>query len=282
MTTSALPASNSFLHDLFVPVHESKSHDVKDGIDYVAHYVDTTEGSWDFFRVVDQFLAIIQNVPSLSERANATLGKVRSIASTAGVGLSIPQIISNANSLRHSVSKLFSCQDLPYNDPLRTRKIAQAFKKAFIDSVNLTFIVSQATLFLDNVKLIALKTRELFVVNGIFNLTSLISDGAEGIAECFKLGDYYSPQTQPRTDADRAKLEEKKTLSWLIIAKDAVSVAAAAIALVGVVFGFAIEGVLVLSATLLVLNTVWLTMKLASYFYNKAVVEAPPPRPLII
>ena len=201
--------------------------------------------------------------------------KVDSVANTAGIGLSIPKILFDGNTLRHSFIKLLGVQDLPYSDPLRDRKIAQAAKKSFIDAINLTGTLSQAALFLDNAKisrvLDAAKTR---LVNGIFNGASVISDGADLITECFKLQYFRSPEAQPRNTAESAKLEEKKWLSWMNVVKDVASIAGAALALVGIVFGIVTQSVPIIVAGL-VLNTVWLTMKLATYFYNKIIVEAP-------
>jgi hypothetical protein len=276
------PVSNSsgIFHDLFTPPPETQATTrVKDHVDQIAEYADTAEGSWDVFRVVDHALSYVKMLPSLTPDWLSVVEKVKEVSSSVGIGLSIPKIIADCNALRRSLGDLFVVQDLPYSDPERTRKIAQAAKKSFLDTIGLTWTVSQAALFIDNAKIFLFETTHLRIIDGINNVTSVISDGAELITEYFKLQHYHSPEAQPRNPAQATKLEQRKQLSWMTIAKDVASIGGAAIALVGIVFGIATQSIPVIAGTFLVLSTVWLTMKLASYFYNKIVVEAPIEQP---
>jgi hypothetical protein len=268
--------SAKVFRDLFTPLPETQAATTrkKDHLDHIADYADSAPGAWDVFRVIDHIFSYIKMVPSLSPSWLEVVGKVKNIASSVGIGLSVPKIITDCNTLRRSLSHALAVQDLPYSDPLRIRKIAQACKKSFIDTVDLTFTFSQAALFVASAKIFIFEARHLRIIDGVGNVTSTISDGAELITEYFKLQHYHSSEAQ-----QLAKLEERKRLSWMIIVKDVASIGGAAIALVGIVFGFAIQSTVWISAAVLVLSTVWLTMKLATYFYNKIIVEAPVVQP---
>ncbi len=281
---SSVSNSLGIFHDLFTPIPEAQATTrEKDHIDYVADYADSAAGAWDVFRVINNALSYVKMIPSLAPNWLSIVGKIKDVASTAGIGLSIPKIIVDTNILRRSLSNLFAVQDLPYSDPLRTRKITQAFKKSFLDTVDLTWTVSQVALFVDNAKVYVFEAANLRIIDGVNNVASVISDSAELVTEYFKLQQYHSPESQPRNSEESAKLEQKKRLSWMVIAKDIASVGGSVIALVGIVFGIAMQSVPIIAGAVLVLSTVWLTMKLASYFYNKIVVEAPivPPNRLI-
>jgi hypothetical protein len=272
-SVSSLPG---IVHDLFTPLPETQptTRD-KDPIDHIADYAGSAAGAWDVFRFIDYTLSYAKWIPSLAPNWLSVIGKIKDVASTVGIGLSIPKIIVDTNTLRRSLSNLFTVQDLPYSDPLRTRKIAQAYKKSFLDTVDLTWTVSQAALFIDATKIYVFETANLRIIDGINNVTSVISDGADLISEYFKLQQYHSPGAQPRNGEESSKLEQKKCLSWMNIVKDIASVAGSAIALVGIAFGIALHSVPIAAGAVLVLSTIWLTMKLAGHFYNKIVVEAP-------
>jgi hypothetical protein len=271
----------SIIRDLFTPLPESQAATTreKDRLDHIADYADSAPGAWDIFRVVDHMCSYLKMLPSLSSGGLEVVGKVKNVVSTVGIGLSVPQIITNCNTLRRSVGHLLSVKDLPYSDPLRTRKITQAAKKSFLDTIDLTFTFSQAALFIDGAKIFIFEAKNLRIIDGIGNVTSTISDSAELVTEYFKLKHYHSSEAQSHNPAESAKLEERKRLSWMIIAKDIASIGGAAIALVGIVFGIAIQATASISVAVLVLSTVWLTMKLATYFYNKIVIEAPALQP---
>lgn len=135
---------------------------------------------------------------------------------------------------------------------------------------------SQATLFLEKVKLLPIEARQLKVVDGIFNATSGIIDGIEAIGEYFKLKFYHSAESQPRTDGEKIKLNQKKNLSWIVIAKDVASVAGAALALTAIIFAasFTAANMALIATGGLVCSSIWLGMKLTSIFYAKMVVDA--------
>jgi hypothetical protein len=203
------------------------------------------------------------------------VAKVKEVFGLAGIGLSIPRALSDANALKGSVSTLLSAQNLPESDPLKVRKIAQAAKKTFTDSLGLTWTVTQAALFAESAKIFVLETLPLRILEGVNNIAGGVSDAVELVGECFKLKHYSSPEMAPRTAVEEAKLGEKKTLAWITIAKDVASIAGGAIALTALVFGVTISQFPIVAAAALTFGGGWLTLKLAAYFYNKVVVEAP-------
>ncbi len=267
--------SSGIFHDLFAPLPETRAEQRKDALDHVADYTQSSSGAWDVFRVGNHLFSAVELYLTPSHRFGDLVGRVKEVFNTAGIGLSIPQIFSDLNSLRRSITNLFTVQDLPYSDPLRTRKIAQAAKTSFVDSMNLTNTAAQIALFVDNAKIYVFEAAQLRVIDGVYNVTSAISDGAELIGEYFKLKQYHSPESQPRNQAEAAKLQEKKTLAWLTIAKDVASIALAAIAIAVIAFGVATSSVVIVSTAVLGISAFWLTMRLTAYFYNKVIVETP-------
>jgi len=273
---ASVSRSSGIFHELFTPLPETEvAVNDKDHIDHIAEYTESAEGSWDVFRVIEHTLAYLKMLPTLPSNWLQMIDKIKEVAGAAGIGLSIPKFISDCNALRRSLGNLFVVQDLPYSDPLRVRKIAHAVKKSFLDTVGLTWTVSQAALFIDSAKVYLFEAAHLRIIDGVNNVTSVISDGAELITEYFKLQNYYSPEAQPRNQAETIKLGQRKQLSWMMIAKNVASLGGTAIALSGIAFGIAIQSIPVITGTVLVLSTAWLTLKLASYFYNKIVVEPP-------
>lgn len=272
---AALTNSSSLFQDLFGVSPQPHAVVEKDHFDHVSAYIETTQGAWDVFRSFENAIVWAQKLPSLSKAGSELLGRVSEVVSTAGIGLSIPAILSDCNNLRHSLSRLISFQASVYDDPSRTRNIRQAAHKSFLDLLGLMNDSSQAIIFLDRVKIIILEARHLRIVDGVYNSTSVICDGAELVGECFKLNHYNSQAAQGCSTAEANKLAEKKMLAMLIIAKDIVSLASGAIALIGIVFGIATQDIALVAAAGLVLSTAWLTLKITSYFYNKIVVEAP-------
>ncbi len=268
MASSSSTVSSGFFHNLFTPLPVSDAEERKDHLDHIAAYADTAGGAWDAFRGLEYITSWFQKIPSLAN--SAPLGKVCEVVNTAGIGLSIPAIISDCNNLRNSASNIKDTRNLPYSDPLRTRKITQAVKKVFLDLMSLVNDTSQAALFAERVKIAVINARNLRITDGIYNATSALLDSFECIGECFKLKHYYSPA------AERSKLREKKNLSWMIIVKDVASIGGSALALVAIVFGTATLNIAVVATAGLACSTVWLTMKLTSHFYNKIVVERPP------
>jgi hypothetical protein len=279
---ASITPSSGILDNLFAPLPENRVTQENDTLDHVADYANSASGAWDVVRIFNTALSYLKLIPSISSQHSEFVGRVSTVADTAGIGLSIPQIFSDCNTLRRSISNLCSVQDLPYSDPLRTRRVAQAAKKGFLDSMNLTNTLSQAALFTNQAKIFVFETVHLNVLNGVYNATSFVTDGAELVGEYFKLKHYHSPEAQPRNQTEASKLEERKTLAWITIGKDVASVAGASIALLAIAFGIATQGAALISGACLVLSTVWLTMKLIGYFYNKIVVEAPPPSSLRI
>ncbi len=267
--------SNGLFYDLFAPIPQTTADRKKDHLDHVAEYTASSSGAWDLFRVGNHIFSALEIYLNPSHHLSGLASKAREVFNSAGIALSIPQFFSDLNSLRKSITNLWTVQDLPYSDPLRARKIAQAAKQGFMDTNNLTWTGSQITLFLEGAKVITLKAAELSLVDTVNNVTGAIGDTDELLGEYYKLKQYHSPGAQPRNQAEASKLEEKKMLAWINIAKDAASLAAAAITAGIALYWLATGAVITFPVSLLALSSIWLTMKITSYFYNAVVVEAP-------
>lgn len=270
----------SFFQDLFIPLPEQGERR-KDPFDHIAEYVETLEGAGDLFRFgYHGFSTIEMLAASASHAVLELVGKVKGIFDFAGAVISIPRFLSNSNLLRRSLTQVIASQDLPYEDPLRNRKIAQAVKSSVLDSVNLVNTGTQGALFFNSaIGGVLFEAAQLSIIDGVYNLTGGISDTVELIGEGFKLQQYNSPDAQPRNQAEAVKLGEKKTLAWMTIAKDVASIVMAFIALAPLAastVGYTLVTAAIISPTaLLAMSAFWLTMKITSYFYGKLIVEAP-------
>jgi len=266
----AQPATSSgFFHSLFTPLPPQviSAECSKDLFDHVAEYTDTTVGAWDLFRVGDHLFAAIE----ASSPSFPTAGKVKEVFNTAGIGLSIPRLFFDVNSVRHSARAVCAVRNLPLSDPLRSAKIAQAAKKNFLDATALTNTVSQAALFCENAKIVAWGAANLRLLGGVFNGTDAVCDAVELVGERCKIAHYNWLEVQSHDPAVvvATKLAEKRTLSWIIIAKNVASIALATFSILFIVSGIA----LVSSVAMLALSACWLTMKLTAHFYNKIIIE---------
>ena len=271
-------ASSNFFADLFTPLPSSATEQKKankDILDHVADYTETTSGAWDVFRVGNHVFSAIELIMSPLNKFAGVVNKTKDIFNSAGFGLSIPQLFSDSNSLRHSATDLMKAHNLPSSDPLKNKKITLAAKKSFLDTMNLTGTVAQISLFLDHAKIFIFDAMPLKILDGVLNLTGVITDGAEFIGECFKLKHYASPEAQPRSTAESTKLQQKKALALLVIAKNVASIALGVISIGVIILGIATTTFSAFSVTILGISAFWLTMKLASYFYNKVIVESP-------
>lgn len=267
--------SNSLFYDLFTPIPQTAAERKKDHFDHIAEYAESSSGAWDLFRIGNHIFTAVELYLDPSHHLSELAGKVKEVFNSAGIGLSIPQIFSDLNSLRRSIISLWTVQDLPYSDPLRARKIAQAAKKGFMDSITLTNTAAQIALFLEGAKVLTVKAAHLTLVDGIYNTTGAIGDADELLGEYYKLKQYHLPGSQPRNQAEAAKLEEKKALAWINIAKDVASLAIAAITAGVALYWLATGIVITFPVAILAISAIWLTMKVTSYFYNKVIVESP-------
>jgi hypothetical protein len=268
--------ATGFFHDLFAPLPE-QGRKRKDLFDHVADYAETSEGAWDVMRFGNHVFAAIETTLSIPSGFADLITKAKGVFDSAGAAISIPRMIANLNALKGSVEQFFISQNLPYSDPLRDRKIAQAGKAGFVDSMALANTVAQAALFLVGATVFSLTAVQLCLLEAFYNATGGLLDGIEMVGEGVKLQQYQAPEAQPRNPAEATKLEEKKTLAWITIAKDVASIALAALTLAPLIaksLGLVLVAPLVSPTAILAISAFWLAMKITSYFYNKLVVEA--------
>jgi hypothetical protein len=274
------PASSAnFLQDLFSPLPLPREEKNRDALYHAAKYVETTDGAWDVFRVGNHIFSILETWVSPTHPHADLFGRIKGVFDSAGAALSFPQLLSNIHALRRSITQLFSSQNLPYSDALRSKKIAQAAKTSFVDSINLTNTAAQMTLFFESAKIFMFEAVHLRIIDGVYNITGAIGDAVELVGEYFKLKHYQSPEAEPRNPAETAKLGERKTLAWITIAKDVASLVLAGFALAPLAAGALgvpfVMAAYVSPTAIVAISTFWLTAKIAGYFYNKVIVSAP-------
>ncbi len=268
-----LPNHRIFFSDLFAPLPEdspASSPARRDRFDHIATYLDSTTGAWDLFRLSGNVLDYIKNFSPLSDGAFDLISKISGVISFSGISLSIPAIFTEANSLRKNVTRFVVSQDLPYSDGLRRQKIMQAGKGVVTGSMSLANVASQAVLLFHDLKVVDLAEYSP-AVNFICEGSSLLADGSELIEEMLRIRS--CSWERPPSSCEIAEREEKMWLSSMVVLKDIASVALAAIGLVGIVFGIATSSMAFTTPLVLSLTTVYLTMKIAGYFYKQVLED---------
>ncbi len=240
----------------------------KDFFDHIAAHFTTVNGVWDGFRIVEYVAALPEYFLSLTPARQDFFNQITHVMNRAGIALSVPKIITNIHNLRHSVCQIQQANSISYSHPERSKVIAHAKKGFIINFMNLGNDTAQAAMFLHEVSI--LKMGKYYpVADGIYNVTSIVNDTIELIDECFKLHHYNS--LPALTDGETNTIQEKRTLSWMKIAKDLPSIIGSVIAFAAIFF--AALQVPAVAALSLGLSVAWLTMKLTSVFYEKIILE---------
>lgn len=268
------PPKPSIMYNLFTPLPASEESDHRDVVDHVSDYMSTTQGAWDFFRLAWHVVEFAKKVPAIVGKWSGLLDGAGAVANNAGIALSLPSLISDGNSLHRSLTAAWKIHHLNYSDPQRGQKIAQAYKKAVLDSLAFTNTTAQAALFLDSSKVFPLKPHHFPITDGIYNGTSLILDGSDLVSHCYQLKTLYKEPIDPNNATVKKHTEEKKTFSWMRVVQNTASIGASVIAMTGILFTVGIEAAAVLATVSLALGAVWLTLKISSYFYEKIVLNA--------
>ena len=263
---------SDFFSPLTQPYPATQDSQHKDTCDHVTGYLGTIYGAWDFNRVFSYLLSYFKYVP-LQEDRKEFLNHVRAQANIFGTALSIPKTLLDANNLRNSVRHLRQVRTNPPVHPERKKIIAHAFKKCTIDLMNFFNSIAQDLTFLHDVKII--KIGKCYpAADAAYNVTSIVPDTIELVDEVYKLRHYKT--LSPHTESDKIMVKEKKTLSWLKIAKSAPSIVGAVIGLATIFFASLQMPIVAIS--MLSFNVAWLTFKLISNFYEKIVVDKHPAR----
>ncbi len=249
--------ASGIFHDLFAPVPEALPNPKKDLFGRIADYVESATGAWDLFAIVDRALSNLKILLALPQKTATFCDRASHAISTIGVGLSLPALVSDANCLRLSIKQWQAARRLSPQDPLKVKKIIQATKKSFLSLVGFVNTVSQAAWFIDSIKLCTFTIVHLRILDGIYYITSAISDGVELGEVGLKL---YKSEW----------IGQKKYLAWMKVAKDVTSVTISLIAIVGICLSSAAQ---IFALTALLLNTFWLAMKISCYFYEQSQIE---------
>jgi len=263
----------TFFEKLFGPQENEEKKERKDFGDHIAKWVDSTDGAKSFFKVFDHALDYAKLLPNLSEGAQSFIEKTHKITDFTGSALSFPVLISDANNLRHSIASWWRASELPDADKSRSEKIVRSAKKSFLDSCTLTNTASQVITFLSESNFIQQSASAARAVDWVYNVTSLVTDGAELAEEAYKVHRNQGRMGAAKTEKEQKVLQEKINLSWLTIVKDVASVALSIIGIIALVFGALTQGVVIIAPIVLGLSTIWLAMKISAYFYERIIKE---------
>lgn len=235
---------------------------------HLIEYLETRNGAWDFTRVCDLFFTYCHTLPLLSDAHRLTAKKISGIFSFTGSALSVSQLVNDSYAWGNSVKHFFTSWRISNKNALRNQKISYAAKKALVDSSNLGNTVAQSLTFFHEAKLLNL-VKQLPLINFVSCVTSFFSDGVECIQEAFKVSRYEAKLGHRLAYQKVTRLEGKLRLAWMKIAQATASIASAVIGLGALATGVVVTSVPLLSATCLALSTIWLTLKITVYFYDK-------------
>ncbi len=242
------------VREMFQSIPVSSAEKPSKGVlDHSEDYLGTSEGVRDLCDVVSHVFGTLELCTSPLSEMGRLATKVKDVFGTTGLALSYPQLISDVNRLRHSVSRLFlsSC--------VQTMQTARAVKDVAMSFLLLVNTGSRAVLFAQNSELLFLAARQVSRVNIIVSVTSFITDGSDLIRDCLEW------QVEGKT-------AERDNLAFMNVMKNLSSVAASALLLISYAFGVSLTEPVMLGS-MFVLGTVYLVSKISGYFYAKMVVE---------
>ncbi len=244
----------------------------EDGLDHAAAYAKEAEGVRNLSKVFSHAARYALLLPHLTEGQRKTAERVQQAGESIDGLLSIPYLISNINDFRHHVTALDDALHLPESDPHKAAKVQKALKKTTLSGFTIVNTGTEAAGVVHGLKWIDLGAAAP-VVSGANSLTTLITDGAEGIDQIHKLQKYPHKIALAETPARRSYYEQKLQLAQCTLIKDAASVAMAIIGILSLIFGALITGIYVIVPIVLGLSTVYLAGSIIGFFYKKIIEE---------
>jgi hypothetical protein len=276
MATTVAP--NGFFYSLVAPPALSAGDPNKSVVDHIAEFAESASGAKDVFSIGNHVFSALEMHFDPKNPMSASVANTRDVFSAAAVSMSIPQALADAITATRSFSDLTSTLFSSSGNPEKATEIGKAVRRSFLDSVNLSNTLAQLALFAESVKVVAYDAARAMLVEGIYNATALIADGAELLGEFIRMQELNAEQAKLDPSKDWgviSKLGEKKNLAWITIAKDVASLALTVIATVAFVLGVTTGNLGFTPVAMLGLSAFWLAMKLTAHFYNKVVVSAP-------
>jgi hypothetical protein len=266
--TIALSIKDRFI-DFFAPLAGEQPAAQRSPSDHAFHHFSTLNGAWDGFRFGNYFASWTKFLFPADSSRYQFLKHSAGIFDKAGSMLSLPRLVTDLHVLVKSMRIVRETNSNSSSaDPLQ-RKVAAYAKKHFLTStMNLGNDLAQASLVLHEFSILKLG-RYVPLVDSIYNATGIVNDTIELVDESVKLHHYRSEEGN--TEAEAETLKEKKTLSLLKIAKNVPSIVGAVIGIAAIFFSSL--QVPVVAVILLGLNTMWLTFKLTSTFYEKIATD---------
>lgn len=276
MTTAT--TFSSFFSPISQEVHDAlpRTSQPKTLSDHIGSHFFTLNGAWDAARIIEYLASIGKCIPMPAERKEF-FDRVSSLMSKCGNFLSIPRIVADVHFLKNSARHIKQVNNLPADQPERHNIAAHAKMNVVVSTMNLVNDASQAVIFLNDTSIIKLG-KGLPVAEGVYNVSSIVNDTIELLRESYKVHDYNS--TPAANEEQRVSLNEKRTLSWLNIAKAVPSIVGSVLAIAAIFFA-ALQAP-VFAVISLGLSVAWLTMKLVSTFYEKIITDRQIHRPVLV
>ena len=218
-------------------------------VEHCQDYADSAEGCRDVFDWLSHLSRTCEILSSSSEIGRVA-DRAKDLFETAGLGLSVPQLISDWGKVVHSISVLTSNHAL---------SAARAVKDVVHSSLLFVNTTMRAVLFVNGAKVVSLAARQVVCVNVILSATALLTDGSDLIRDWLVWG-------------VEGKRPEEDYQALMNVVKNASSVAVSALLMVAYTFGIALAEP-IFAGSIFVLSSIYLTSKVSSYFYHKMVVE---------
>lgn len=268
--TLAVSLRDRFI-DCFAPIMQAQPHVAAERkpSEHVIHHFSTLNGVWDAFRFGNYFSSFAKFLFAAGSSQYNFLKHTASVMDRSGSMLSLPRLVADLHALKTSVRQVRQSGHTSSSaDPLERRVAAHAKKYFLTHFMNLGNDLAQGALVLNELSVLKLG-RCVPIVDGIYNVTGLVNDTIDLVDESCKLHHYNSEEAA--TEAETETLKEKKNLSLLKIAKSIPSIIGAVIGIAAIFFSSL--QIPTVGVVLLGLNSIWLTFKLASTFYEKIIAD---------
>jgi hypothetical protein len=248
-------------------VSPSKSY-----LDHVADYFSTATGLNDAVKVINYSLQWFTNFVPVTEGQANSIGSIRNAIDITGTVLSLPDLFTSFAKTVKAVASLQAAQALPEDAPERRDQMHKAIKDTILNGISWVNALTDSAGNLHGIQVIDLGKAAPFV-SGLFHLTQFVSDGNELVSEVLNVQENLEKMALTVSEEKKAVISQNNNLSLINIAKCVASIAVTILSVGTLCFAGVISGISIVPISILFFSSIWLAMKISSYFYEKIVVE---------